>query len=132
MMGYSSFFTGEFTFSRELSADELDAVLDAHDAAGGESQYPFSITRNGMNTEDADFGKMYSFIKTTEAAIAALPADVTVNGMVERTGEEWPDADRFYVDVVDGERQLVRVRPRVTWTNPLTHEIEVAELVNWP
>ena len=127
-MGYISTVTGSLDFSRDLNQSEYDALYMAFGQTSGGEEYPFSVDTSGIYTDES--GRFYTLEADLRILLNALPADVEVTGFIERIGEEWPDAQRFYVT---GEHAVMAVRPRIEWTDPITNMItEVIDFPKWP
>jgi len=128
-MGYISTVTGSLDFSRDLNQSEYDALYMALGQTSGGSEWPFSVDTSGIYADESDSGKYYHLEADLKILVNALPSDVEVTGFIERIGEEWPDAQRFYVT---GEHAVMAVRPRIEWTNPITNMItEVIDFPKW-
>lgn len=110
-MGYESHITGDgITFSRPLVGAEVRALRGVFSATDWASYLlRLTISETQIETDEGiltriecggitpyQSGKAYGLIEDLEKVIAALPADVTASGHIERIGEEFPDAERIY------------------------------------
>lgn len=130
-MGYNSYITSvqELTFSRPLNARETrDArtVIEStsylsyffnldemHETVETDEGTLTKTTASSLTTTGNE-GKAYDAESELRDFILLLPKGVTVSGVIERIGEEWPDAERWYVD----GRTVTSVRPTVIWNAP--------------
>lgn len=128
-MGYISYVTSDdhLTFSRPLNATETRAL---ETAVTENFLYFLTIERTEETVETDDgtltkvscesisavheSGKAYTLAEDLQRVLRALPSDVSVRGYIERIGDEWPDAERFYIV----GHIVVSVTPQITWTAP--------------
>lgn len=127
-MGSYSNISGQLEFSRSLNRKEAEPIrlflksddwnvyalaieLDEHETDEGVLIIAQATGLEPLYEEEI---KAYEWERVLREAVALLPADVTVSGYFERSGEQTPDLERLYVK----GRDVVSVKPEIVWPEP--------------